>query len=168
MKKIALTAALFVLAMFGLSSAASATITSPGVGTGVTANGRVTLRGSVVNTVCNVVLRGTVASGTVVNGNSGTSTGCTVGTLTFRSVGDKVITLGRTWSVSLNATLVAPIVGTCIYSGVLSGTWAYNPSTGTELTITGSTLTVQSGSGGLCIRTPIVTGVLTLLGVVTV
>lgn len=167
MKKLVLAATLFVVALFGLSSAASATITSPGVGSSVTANGRVTLRGSIVNTVCTVSLTGNVASGTTVTGIRGSSSGCSIGTLTFNSVGTKSITLARTWSVTINATLVAPIVGTCIYSGALSGTWAYNPATGTELTITANTLALQSGSGGLCIRNPIVTGTLTLLGVVT-
>lgn len=167
MKKVLVLVAFVFGGVFGVASAASATITSPAVGAGVAANGRVTLRGSVVNTTCSIVLTGRVASGTVVSGITGVSTGCSIGTLTFNSVGNKEIALNRTWSLSVRGTLLAPIVGTCIYSGFVSGSWAYRAGTGTELTITGNTLTVQSGSGPLCIRFPIVTGTLTLLGVVT-
>ncbi len=168
MKKLFLAAALFALALLGMSSVASATITSPAPGTSVTANGRITLRGSIVNTVCSVSLTGRVAAGGVgATGITGSSSGCSLGTLTFRSVGDKTSNLNGTWSVSLSATLVAPIVGTCNYSGGLSGTWAYDEEQGTVLTITGNTLALQSGSGSLCIARPIVTGTLVLLGVVT-
>lgn len=167
MKKMLVLVVFVIGGVFSVASAASATITSPAVGAGVAANGRLTLRGSLVTTTCSIVLTGRVASGTVVSGISGVSTGCTIGALTFNSVENKEIALNRTWSLSVRGTLVAPIVGTCIYSGFVSGTWAYNASTGTELTITGDTLTKQSGSGPLCIRSPIVTGTLTLLGVVT-
>lgn len=173
-----IAAALLVLGVLGLSSAASAGIVSPASGSAITANGRVTLRGSIVNTVCPVVLRGTVGPGTplaltVTNITGGSST-CSIGTLTIRSVGIKSygLTNGRlngTWRIdNLVATLVAPIVGTCNYSGSLSGTWVYDEEQGTVLTVTGNTLTLDtSTSGPLCIARPIVTGTITLLGVVT-
>lgn len=166
MRKMILATALFVVALFGFSTAASATITSPTSGS-VTANGDITLRGSFINTTCAVSLTGTIASGTTVNNISGSSSGCGIGTLTFnvRNM-TKTMNLDGTWRLSgVDATLSAPIVGVCSYRGHLGGTWAQGLD-GVELTVTAPASSLSKYSGGsLCIGVPTVTGTVTLLGV---
>lgn len=129
-----------------------------------TATGTVSFRGAVVTSTCSASLSGT-DSGTTISVTGGTFSACSVGSirLAFSPAWTLTFPTASTFSITnVQATLTAPIVGTCIYRGGLTGTYTNASSSGGTLTITGNTLARQSGSGSLCTGSPTVSGTLTL------
>jgi hypothetical protein len=178
MKKLFLAAALGVVAMFSMAQVASANIISPGVGGAVTANGSISLRGAILNTVCNLTLNGRVVSTTnvLVTGGSGN---CNTGTLILSDFNWlKTITLAGAWNLAglaagtgIRAQVNVPLLSRpCIYRGSIGGTWS-SDGFDTILTILGGSTALvldRVNSDSLCSATPTVTGTITLLDVVTV
>lgn len=174
MKKLLMVAVVAVLAIFGVTSVASATITNRSVNDSVTANGRLAFVGSTITATCtNVVLSGTVTSSSSVAGSGGTVSSCDNADVILSGRWTKVQRLGTpgsgTWTFG---TIAAQVTGAggllnCYYSGGLSGTWT-SDGRNTILTITGNSLAFVRSTGILpCTRTPGVTGTLTLLGVIS-
>jgi type 1 fimbria pilin len=145
-----------------LSVAVVAAIAALGIATSsasaATATGTVAFRGSIVTSSCTANLAGTTNSPTSVTVTSGTFSSCSVGSVALAFSPAWNLTLsGSTFSITnVQAALTAPIVGTCGYSGGLTGTVS-----GSTLTITANTLRRVSG-GSLCTTAPTVTGSLAL------
>lgn len=171
MKKLFMVGAVALLAMFGVTAAASAHITNRSADDPVTANGILAFQGSIITATCDdVVLNGTVTDPSAATGSvtGGRVAGCDNASV---SVGgfpwEKVQNLDGTWSVG---TVTAQVTGAfgavnCHYSGSLSGTWL-SDGVNTYLTVTGNTLRLVRNAGILpCTTAPTVTGELTLLGV---
>lgn len=159
MKKLLMATALAAVAILGASSFASATITSPAIGGTVRGSGTVTFRGTIISTSCDVIKEGVVIVGDVLRADRIIYSNC--------GAGATITPLGLPWTARLTLSpdtftlsvvqvaLTAPIVGTCLYSGSITGT--YTVGANTTLTITGDTLTKVSGSS-LCTSNPVVTG----------
>lgn len=175
MKKLGLSIALLLTALLGMSSAASATITSPAVGSNVTANGVIQLQGNILTTTCSITLTGRITSTTTGTVNSGAANRCSAGTFTFRALGTKRLlvasgVLTRQWSLGPIEVFVDTGLGiTCTYTGTLGGTWALNAAgTSTVLTLGAPLQSVTLASGGaFCTSRPTIAGTITLLNVVT-
>lgn len=165
--KWALAVALAVIA--ACATSAAATITVPGAGGVISAGGTVSFRGTVISASCVVGAGATVVNGTAASVSSVSFSGCGSGAslsplgLPWRLA----ITLSsRTFTISgVQVVITAPVVGVCLYSGNLTGT--YTVGARSSLTITGNTLRKVSG-GGLCTSAPTVTGTIATENMTTV
>lgn len=168
MKTLASIGTFGALLLAVLAPAASATITSPAVGSPVSTSGQITIRGSIANTRCAISANGVVQAGLTSVSSSFVTRSCSpVATLTFPAAEVWQIDLVRTWRVNLTLTLTDAITGSCTYLGTITGTWRQDFSAGLVKTITGNSLVLWSG-GGLCTTRPIVTGTLTTPSVIAI
>lgn len=156
-----MTARIHIL-MFGvvlcalLAPTAQATIVQPSVGSSVSTTGRITLRMSLVNTVCSTAISGVVLT-TSTTSFALTSRGCTIGSLTMPYNLPMTIALDGTWVMHVRVGINLPIWGQCVYEGRMGGTWHFVIAD-TALTITSGALPVSRLSAPICASGLIITG----------
>ncbi|HEY6562706.1 MAG TPA: hypothetical protein VI072_35820 [Polyangiaceae bacterium] len=165
MKKMAMSVASALVALSAMTSLASASITSPGLGDAVVVEGRLDWAGSIITASCNVSFEGIVASSTSLSVGSGSGT-CNSGgmrwagfpwALTFH--------LNGTWTMrTVRPSFAVSGLGWCDYEGYLGGTYE---SDGIDTVMTvddaGSYIPKTSGSA-LCPTAPTVSGEFFSLG----
>jgi type 1 fimbria pilin len=166
MKKLFFTVALAVMAMFAMSTAASASYTSAS-GTAVTATGAITLRGNIVSTTCNLTLSGSITGRTTANVTRGVASCPSPVTMTISTPFTKTLlttsgVLAYQWSAGVTRVVLNTGVGiVCDYDVTLAGSFARgNP---TVLSLGGALQVVRLVSGGgFCSTNPTITGSLSL------
>lgn len=174
MKKLFFTVAVAILAMFAMSTAASASYTSP-AGTAASASGRITLRGNIISTTCTLSLSGTIVNPLLANVTRASASCPSPITLTIATPFGKQFlndpVTGRLlyeWAAGVlpGLTPIRVVLNTglgivCDYDVVLAGSFA--PGNPTVLSLNGALQRVILVSGGgLCSTNPVITGSLQL------